>query len=107
MSLRNELAKLYVRLVFRDDGPFDALATQAKFNMPHPPKGIAPRCSRVDGAGVRAFWVDRENAERGTLVYLHGGAFYFGPVREHWQYIAAICKRSKMAGIMVDYGLAP
>jgi acetyl esterase/lipase len=41
------------------------------------------------------------------LVYLHGGAFYFGPVKEHWLYLAEICRRTQFAGIMVDYGIAP
>jgi len=107
MSIRNELAKLYVRYVFRDEGEFDPLKTQNEFNMPDPPPAMAGRCQLVDSAAVRAFWVDRKNAERGVLLYLHGGAYYFGPVKEHWLYLARICTHTKMAGIMVDYGLAP
>ena len=106
MSILVSLAKLYVRFVFRE-GDYDALKTQRGFNVPDPPKRIAGRCERVDSSEVRAFWVDRSNAEHGVLVYLHGGAFYFGPVKEHWDYIARICKQTGMAGIMVDYGIAP
>jgi acetyl esterase/lipase len=107
MSLRNEIAKLYARYVFHEEGPFDPLETQVKFNVPDPPKGIAVRCELANPGGVRSYWVDKQNSGRGLLVYLHGGAFYFGPVKEHWQYIAAICRRTQMAGLMVDYSLAP
>ena len=107
MSILCSIAKLYVRLVFRDDGEFDALKTQRQLNIPEPPRGIAKRCEKVDIPNVRAFWIDKAHAENGVLVYLHGGAFYFGPVKEHWEYIARICKQTGMAGIMVDYGIAP
>lgn len=107
MSLRNSLAKYYVRYVFRDEGEFDPLKTQRELNVPDPPRSIAGRCELMAPSDVKAFWVDRKNAAKGVLVYLHGGAFYFGPVKEHWLYIASICKRTGMAGILVDYGFAP
>jgi epsilon-lactone hydrolase len=107
MSLQNSLAKYYVRFVFRDDGPFDSLKTQKELNVPDPPRSIAKRCSKAEIDGVRAFWIDKENTQNGVLVYLHGGAFYFGPVKEHWQYISAMCKRSGMAALVVDFRMAP
>jgi acetyl esterase/lipase len=107
MSIQNTLAKLYVRFVFRDDGEFDSLKTQRQFNIADPPGGIARRTQIYESDELRAFWIDRQNAHRGVLVYLHGGAFYFGPVKEHWQYIARISKMTGMAAIMVDYGIAP
>lgn len=107
MSILCSIAKLYVRLVFREDGEFDPLKTQRQLNRPDPPRGIANRCERVDISNVRAFWIDKAHADNGVLVYLHGGAFYFGPVKEHWEYIARISKQTGMAAIMVDYGIAP
>lgn len=107
VSIQNTIAKLYVRLVFRDTGPFDALKTQRQFNVPDPPRGIAKRFERVSHNKVRAFWLDKQNSHRGVLVYLHGGAFYFGPVKEHWQYFAYICKQTEMAGLLIDYRFAP
>lgn len=107
MSLLNTIAKLYIRLTFRDDGEFDPLRTQRELNVPGPPRKIVERCEPLDDAPVRAFWIDRHNAGSGVLVYLHGGAFYFGPVKEHWEYLGRICKSTGMAGVMVDYGIAP
>jgi epsilon-lactone hydrolase len=101
------LAKLYVRLVFRDEGPFDALKTQRAFSRPDPPRGLAKRCRRVQFDGVDSFWIDEENKKNGVLVYLHGGAFYFGPVKEHWDYIGLITKRTGMAALLVNYRKAP
>ncbi len=105
MSILVSLAKLYVRFVFRDE-EYDALKTQRDFNRPEPPRGIAKRCEPLAG-DVRGFWIDKSSAERGVLVYLHGGAYYFGPVKEHWDYIARIAKLAGMAAVVVDYGVAP
>jgi monoterpene epsilon-lactone hydrolase len=107
VSLQNRIAKLYVRLVFRDKGPFDPLKTQSEFNVPDPPRGISKRALRLDHDRIRGFWIDKQNVDRGVLIYLHGGAFYFGPVKEHWQYLAHICKQTEMAGLMIDYSFAP
>ena len=53
MSLRNEIAKIYVRLVFREnEEDFDSLKTQKKLSLPEPPKNIAQRCEPLEtGAG--------------------------------------------------------
>ncbi|MFM9904870.1 MAG: alpha/beta hydrolase [Pyrinomonadaceae bacterium] len=107
MSLLNSIAKIYVRLFFREDGDFDPLKTQRLMNVNKPPRSIARRCEIFEHERIRAFWIDRQSAKRGVLVYLHGGAFYFGPVKEHWEYIARISKQAGMAAIVVDYGLAP
>jgi acetyl esterase/lipase len=107
MSILNSIAKLYVRLAFRDDGEFDPLKTQRELNVPGPPRSIVGRCAPLDHPNVRAFWIDKDHSGKGVLVYLHGGAFYFGPVKEHWDYLARICKQTGMAGLMVDYGIAP
>ena len=108
MSLQNEIAKIYVRLVFREkDEDFDSLKTQKKFSLPEPPKGIAKRCEPVEIGAAKSFWIDRQNASRGVLVYLHGGAFYFGPVKEHWQYIAHISRLTQMAALVIDFRMSP
>lgn len=108
MSLQNEIAKIYVRLVFREkDEDFDSLKTQKELSLPEPPKSIRSRCERVETGSAKSFWIDRENAERGVLVYLHGGAFYFGPVKEHWQYIARISRLAQMAALVIDYRMSP
>ncbi len=106
MSILVEIAKLYVRLVFRD-GEYNALKTQRDFNVPDPPRRIARRCEKLEHDKIPGFWIDKANEHRGVLVYLHGGAFYFGPVKEHWDYFARICKQTQMAGLLIDYGFAP
>lgn len=107
MSLQNVIAKIYVRLVFREDGEFDSLKTQRELSLPEPPKNIAERCEKLEIGAVKSFWIDKENAKNGVLVYLHGGAFYFGPVKEHWQYISQISRQAKMAALVIDYRMSP
>lgn len=107
MSLRMELAKIYVRLVFKEEGEFDSLKTQMELSLPEPPKGIAKRCERMEIGEAKSFWIDKENAKNGVLVYLHGGAFYFGPVKEHWDYIARVARLAKMAALVIDFRMSP
>jgi acetyl esterase/lipase len=56
---------------------------------------------------VRCVWIDEANANNGVLIYLHGGLYYFGPVKEHWDYIADMSERTGMATLVVDYAMAP
>jgi acetyl esterase/lipase len=107
MSLQNALAKVYLRLFVRKENEFDSLKTQKELSLPEPPRRIAKRCEKIKIGEVNAFWIDKKNAKRGVLVYLHGGAFYFGPVKEHWQYIAKISRMSQMAALMIDYHMSP
>jgi len=107
MGILMSIAKLYARTVFRKEDELDSLGTQKKLSLSDPPKRIAGRCRKDEIGGVKCVWIDEANAKNGVLVYLHGGAFYFGPVKEHWDYIAGISQRTQMAALMIDYRMAP
>ena len=98
MSWQNALAKIYLRYFDREEKEFDSLKTQKELSQPEPPKNLAARCEKLEIGEARGFWIDKKRAEKGVLVYLHGGAFYFGPVKEHWQYIAKIAQMSRLCG---------
>jgi acetyl esterase/lipase len=107
MGILMKVAKLYARAVYRKEDELDSLKTQKKLSLPDPPRKLAKRCRAAVTGSVKVVWIDEANAKNGVLVYLHGGAFYFGPVKEHWDYIAAISKKTQMAALMVDYRMAP
>jgi monoterpene epsilon-lactone hydrolase len=107
MSILMTIAKLYARAVYRKEDELDSVKTQAKLSLPGTPRKFAGRCRKDKIANVKVVWIDEGNAKNGVLVYLHGGAFYFGPVKEHWDYIAAISKKAEMAALMIDYRMAP
>ena len=81
MSWQNTLAKIYLRYFVREEKEFDSLKTQKELSLPEPPKNLAARCEKLEIGEARGFWIDKKCAEKGVLVYLHGGAFYFGPVK--------------------------
>ena len=56
--------------------------------------------------GVRSVWLDRKLAPRGVLVHLHGGGYTAGPVAQQWEWLATVCQRCELAGLLVDYRLA-
>jgi acetyl esterase/lipase len=107
MGILMMAAKLYARTVFRKEDELESLKTQKKLSLPDPPKRIAGRCRKDVIGGVKCVWIDETNATNGVLVYLHGGAYYFGPVKEHWDYIAGISRSTQMAALVIDYRMAP
>ncbi|MEV0742169.1 alpha/beta hydrolase [Streptomyces sp. NPDC050549] len=56
---------------------------------------------------MRCVWLAREQASAGVVVYVHGGAYVTGPAKVHWQWLDATVRATGMAGLLVDYGLAP
>jgi acetyl esterase/lipase len=74
-----------------------------------PPRRLARRhrTREVAVGDARAVWVDRERSAHGVLVYLHGGSYVSGPIAEQWTYLARLCDATGMAGLLVDYRLAP
>jgi len=81
-----------------------------RLDCPMPTARVARRhaVEEVEVAGVRCVWLDRGHAEAaGTLVYLHGGGFLFGPLAEQWAWLSFLARRTGMAVLMVDYRRVP
>lgn len=60
-----------------------------------------------DIAGARCTWVAPARRDRGTILFLHGGGYVFGPGPGHWEWLCAMCDATGMAGLMVRYARAP
>lgn len=82
-----------------------SFAQAKKAIVSSPPKGVVGDEALV--AGVRCVWLARDHAAAGVVVYLHGGAYVAGPSKAHWQWLSMMCRDTGMAGLLVDYGLAP
>ncbi|RNI22699.1 alpha/beta hydrolase [Rufibacter latericius] len=78
-------------------------------NFPDPPKSLLRKHAfeKVDARGVPGYWLDKEKAQNGVLVYLHGGGYLFGPVELQWKYIARLSRLTNQAALVVDYRMAP
>ncbi|MEM7729555.1 MAG: alpha/beta hydrolase fold domain-containing protein [Pseudomonadota bacterium] len=57
----------------------------------------------VEGVSVPAWWFNRQDAGRGTLVFTHGGGYIAGPLQAHWDWVIALCNALGVAGVLVDY----
>ena len=100
------------RAVLRARKPRSARASYERLkadNRPLPPRAVAGRhaVEETSVAGARCVWLDRRLRASGVLVYLHGGAFIRGPVKEMWEWFGRLCQEAGMAGLMVDYALTP
>ncbi|WP_222272469.1 alpha/beta hydrolase fold domain-containing protein [Modestobacter marinus] len=57
--------------------------------------------------GVPVTWVRSSAADRGALVYLHGGSYVTGPVPGQWRWLTVLSAELSAAAVMIDYRLAP
>ncbi|RDV14400.1 alpha/beta hydrolase [Pontibacter diazotrophicus] len=76
---------------------------------PDPPKSLLRKYpfDKIDINGALGYWINKEKAPNGVLVYLHGGGYVFGPIEVQWKYIANMSRAADMAAIVVDYKMAP
>ena len=72
---------------------------------PRLPRGV--RLEWADAGGVRCAWLHPRGEARGTLLYLHGGAWTLGWSALHFGLVARLVRQSQWRALMVDYRLAP
>lgn len=110
MSLLNTIAKIYLnREKRRISLNGTSFAERQSKILSEPPKNIAEKgiFEKMEIESAKATWFNKSNQKVGVLVFLHGGSYTSGPYKQHWEYFADICLRMKMAGILIDYKLAP
>ncbi|PMC74993.1 alpha/beta hydrolase fold domain-containing protein [Brachybacterium sp. UMB0905] len=56
---------------------------------------------------TRTVWLDRHRADRGLIVFLHGGAYVSGPFASDWAWLSRQAEAADCAALMVDYRNAP
>ncbi|SFP71305.1 alpha/beta hydrolase [Tranquillimonas alkanivorans] len=69
---------------------------------------IRPEVLHHGADTVPCAWIDRGGrTERGVVLYLHGGGFVLGSVKGYAHLIGCLAEAAEMAGLGVDYRLAP
>ncbi|MDO8376238.1 MAG: alpha/beta hydrolase, partial [Aquabacterium sp.] len=85
------------------------LGMMARLNLP--PRGvqITPDLLAGGSAGLPGEWVRPRDgaARRGTVLYLHGGAYCVGSPATHRGITGALARGTGMAVFALDYRLAP
>ena len=84
------------------------LGVMVRLNLP--PRGVRITPDRVGGtAGVPGEWVRPRDGtpRRGTVLYLHGGAYCVGSPATHRGITGALARGTGMAVFALDYRLAP
>jgi acetyl esterase/lipase len=110
MSLRMAATRLFLRTLAKPRMARLSIEQAKRDNLPDPPPEVerSHAAETVELGGVRAVWLDRERAAgSGAIVWVHGGSFVSGPYRNHWQHLSRLVSATGMAGLMVDYRLAP
>ena len=82
------------------------LADWTGWAMARRPKGMAQRDEAI--ADVSCHWMDcGGETARGVLLYLHGEAFVIGKLGTYAHVVSRMADQAGMAGLFVDYRLAP
>jgi acetyl esterase/lipase len=109
MSVRMIASRAILRAAVKPRLPRASLETIRKDDLRDPPAAIeAAHACEVERRGdSRLVWLDRGRAADGILVFLHGGSYVSGPVPGQWDYLARLCNATGLAGLLIDYPLAP
>lgn len=79
------------------------------FDAREVPEGLAAGhdIAHQEIAGARCTWIAPARRDAGTILFLHGGAYVFGPGPGHWEWLCAMSDATGMAGLLVRYDRAP
>lgn len=56
---------------------------------------------------TRTVWLDKHKADRGIIVYLHGGSYMAGPFVGDWEWLSKQVDERECAGLLIDYRYGP
>lgn len=109
-SIRARLLNLYLRLVMKpmrlhEMEPAALRAWMEKRVLPVRLRDV--ELSPVETDGVRGEWQRPQDAEPGTILYLHGGGYVFCSVRTHRALTTALARAARRELFSLDYRLAP
>ena len=103
--------RLLMRRATWGDDP-EALARCARrvFGAPNPLQWLRTRGVRIEPirqGGVRGEWVTADRADRGGILYFHGGGYVAGSPATHRPITAALARLAGRRVFSLDYRLAP
>jgi acetyl esterase/lipase len=109
MSLRMAMGRAVGRWLLKPRATRASFARLRQGDLREAPAAVAAAhaCEAVVLDGARATWLDRERAQHGVVVYLHGGSYVCGPTAQQWEYCGRLAAASGLAALLVDYRLAP
>ena len=109
MSFQAKIVKKLLPLQFSgwSDIPIEAQrARQGRFKRSaRIPADI--RCQPVDAEGVPAEWIAAPDSSMGAILYLHGGAYALGSIKNHRNFVARLARACQTRALAINYRLAP
>lgn len=110
MSLLNSIVKIYLNREKRKNSLREFTFEEKQAGIISEPSASISKhcaCEKIEIDGAKAIWLNKSNSNGGVLVFLHGGSYVSGPYQEHWEYFSEMCRKTEMAGLLIDYKLAP
>ncbi|MDG1691340.1 MAG: alpha/beta hydrolase [Alphaproteobacteria bacterium] len=116
-SIRSKIFNIFLRRMVRETGLTGAAGLEVVRQREADGGGFLGKLLRSNNIGEKVTirgpyaefsgeWVGDETASE-TLLYLHGGAYFFGGVETHRSMVKKICKLSGLRALVIDYRLAP
>jgi monoterpene epsilon-lactone hydrolase len=109
MSVRMIASRAFLRAAVKPRLERASLERLRNDDHHDPPSAIVAghACEEEVRGGSRVVWLDRDRAADGVLAYVHGGSYVSGPAPNQWDYLARLGDATGLAGLLVDYRLAP
>ena len=97
------------RILPRLPEPLVSRLLMAAQRSTRPPRRVAAGIdvAQSTAGGVPVTWLGGGSQGVGAVVYLHGGAYVFGPVRSQWAWVAELHRRTSLAAAVVRYRMPP
>ena len=116
-SIRSKIFNIFLRRMVRETGLTGAAGLEVVRQREADGGGFLGKLLRSNNIGEKVTvrgpyaefsgeWVGDETASE-TLLYLHGGGYFFGGVETHRSMVKKICKLSGLRALVIDYRLAP
>ncbi len=109
MSLQARIVKLLLPIQFRNWGGLDFTEQRARQQkggrFVRLPAGTVTE--PVDAGGAAAEWIAAPGADRGVILYFHGGGYVLGLTAVHRAWLARLSQATGRRGLAVAYRLAP
>lgn len=110
MSLKGKILKAFM-YGFDAKGKLAGMTAEEmhRYSVPEPPQSVREKhqTEKIEIGGTAAYWLSKEKASKGVLIYLHGGAYVVGPISMQWDYISKMSQRTEMAALVIDYRQLP
>lgn len=109
MSIRTTIIKKLAALQMAgwSEGPIEVQRARQEKRISRLRLPADVQCQPTDADGVPIEWIAAPGADRGVILYLHGGAYTLGSINTSRELASRLARETNTRALAVEYRLAP